>query len=354
MKLSFFDLRAPEEVSLIPQTSATRTSKPVFSKSIGWFLLSPPITAAVNPRPVLWFVLPAVALRQGRSEAATGSCWIRVLKNAGRESAVWVIWTRGGAGGDRAPAPPGHAFEALPGLPQTPAFARGPRRPRRSCGAQPSAPAMDPPRRIRKPQTPKRRVSSPVPGPSRPSISLGASSRPRGRRRSQVLKEIRKLQKSTHLLLRKSPFSRLAREICVRFTHGVDFSWQAQALLALQEAAEAFLVHLFEDAYLLSLHAGRVTLYPKDVQLARRIRGIQEGLGWAPATRLGWYQGVCPEEQIHGVWDAACTCCLWAEWTHFCNFFFKKEKTAWLSSVTEVVYEKINTFPKAWELFSAN
>lgn len=45
------------------------------------------------------------------------------------------------------------------------------------------------------------------------------------------------------------------------------------------EAAEAFLVHLFEDAYLLSLHAGRVTLYPKDVQLARRIRGIQEGLG---------------------------------------------------------------------------
>uniref|UniRef100_A0A8C0MBR0 Core Histone H2A/H2B/H3 domain-containing protein n=2 Tax=Canis lupus TaxID=9612 RepID=A0A8C0MBR0_CANLF len=69
------------------------------------------------------------------------------------------------------------------------------------------------------------------------------------------------------------------REICVKFTRGVDFSWQAQALLALQEAAEAFLVHLFEDAYLLSLHAGRVTLFPKDVQLARRIRGIQEGLG---------------------------------------------------------------------------
>ena len=51
------------------------------------------------------------------------------------------------------------------------------------------------------------------------------------------------------------------------------------------QAAEAFLVHLFEDAYLLSLHAGRVTLFPKDVQLARRIRGIQEGLGWALATR---------------------------------------------------------------------
>lgn len=50
-------------------------------------------------------------------------------------------------------------------------------------------------------------------------------------------------------------------------------------LLFLPQAAEAFLVHLFEDAYLLSLHAGRVTLFPKDVQLARRIRGIQEGLG---------------------------------------------------------------------------
>lgn len=51
------------------------------------------------------------------------------------------------------------------------------------------------------------------------------------------------------------------------------------SILFCPQAAEAFLVHLFEDAYLLSLHAGRVTLFPKDVQLARRIRGIQEGLG---------------------------------------------------------------------------
>ncbi|OWK10063.1 CENPA [Cervus elaphus hippelaphus] len=109
--------------------------------------------------------------------------------------------------------------------------------------------------------------------------SLGTSSRSPARRRYGILKEIRTLQKTTHLLLRKTPLCRLAREICVQFTRGVDFNWQAQALLALQEAAEAFLVHLFEDAYLLSLHAGRVTLFPKDVQLARRIRGIQEGLG---------------------------------------------------------------------------
>lgn len=51
------------------------------------------------------------------------------------------------------------------------------------------------------------------------------------------------------------------------------------SVLILPQAAEAFLVHLFEDAYLLSLHAGRVTLFPKDVQLTRRIRGIEGGLG---------------------------------------------------------------------------
>lgn len=110
-------------------------------------------------------------------------------------------------------------------------------------------------------------------------MGLSGASLQHSRRRHAWLKEMRKLQKSTDLLLRKLPFARVAREISTRFTRGVDFNWQAQALLALQEAAEAFLVHLFEDAYLLSLHAGRVTLFPKDVQLARRIRGIQEGLG---------------------------------------------------------------------------
>ncbi|XP_047638412.1 histone H3-like centromeric protein A isoform X2 [Phacochoerus africanus] len=131
---------------------------------------------------------------------------------------------------------------------------------------------MGPRRQRRKPETPRRRPASPAPAAPRRGPSLGP-------RRHRVLREIRILQKSTHLLLRKNPFCRLAREICVQFTRGVDFNWQAQALLALQEAAEAFLVHLFEDAYLLSLHAGRVTLFPKDIQLARRIRGIQEGLG---------------------------------------------------------------------------
>ena len=52
-----------------------------------------------------------------------------------------------------------------------------------------------------------------------------------------------------------------------------SYRWQATAILALQEAAEAHLVGIFEDAYCCTLHGKRVTLMPKDLQLARRIRG---------------------------------------------------------------------------------
>ncbi|XP_049984518.1 histone H3-like centromeric protein A isoform X2 [Alexandromys fortis] len=123
-----------------------------------------------------------------------------------------------------------------------------PRRPSRTPTRRPSSPSPRRPSR-----TPTRRPSSPVPGPSRSSsIRQGASSL-RRRRKFLWLKEMQKLQKSTDLLLRRQPFGRVA--------------------------AEAFLVHLFEDAYLLTLHARRVTLFPKDIQLARRIRGIEGGLG---------------------------------------------------------------------------
>lgn len=85
--------------------------------------------------------------------------------------------------------------------------------------------------------------------------------------------EIRKFQKSTDLLLRKGPFCRLVREICQTFTTEA-LRWQLYALLALQEAAEAFLVMLFSDSNLCAIHAKRVTLFPRDIQLARRIRGV--------------------------------------------------------------------------------
>ena len=86
-----------------------------------------------------------------------------------------------------------------------------------------------------------------------------------------ALREIRRYQKSTELLIRKLPFQRLVREITQDYK--TDIRFQGSALLALQESAEAYLVGLFEDANLCAIHAKRVTIQPKDMQLARRIRG---------------------------------------------------------------------------------
>lgn len=86
-----------------------------------------------------------------------------------------------------------------------------------------------------------------------------------------ALREIRRYQKSTDLLIRKLPFQRLCREIAQQFKTDVRF--QASATVALQEAAEGYLVGIFEDSNLAAIHAKRVTLMPKDIQLARRIRG---------------------------------------------------------------------------------
>ncbi len=86
-----------------------------------------------------------------------------------------------------------------------------------------------------------------------------------------ALREIRKFQKSTDLLIRKLPFQRLIREIASEFKS--DLRFQSSAILALQESSEAYLVSLFEDTNLCAIHAKRVTIMPKDMQLARRIRG---------------------------------------------------------------------------------
>ncbi|ELR58891.1 hypothetical protein M91_11342 [Bos mutus] len=84
-----------------------------------------------------------------------------------------------------------------------------------------------------------------------------------------ALSAIRRLQKST--LLRNLPFQRLVREIAQDFK--TDLRFQSSAVMALQEACEAYLVGLFEDTNLCAIHAKRVTIMPKDIQLARRIRG---------------------------------------------------------------------------------
>ena len=86
-----------------------------------------------------------------------------------------------------------------------------------------------------------------------------------------ALREIRRYQKSTELLIRKAPFMRLAREIAQDYK--TDLRFQGAALAAIQHATECYLVGLFEDTVLCAIHAGRKTIMPKDIQLARRIRG---------------------------------------------------------------------------------
>ncbi|KAB0394937.1 hypothetical protein E2I00_006384 [Balaenoptera physalus] len=86
-----------------------------------------------------------------------------------------------------------------------------------------------------------------------------------------ALCEIRRYQKSPELLIGKLSFQRLVREIAQDFK--MDLRFQSSAVRALQEVCEAYLVGLFEDTNLCAIHANRVTIMPKDIQLARHIRG---------------------------------------------------------------------------------
>eukprot|EP00400_MALV-I_sp_L67-5_P000970 gene970-1147_t len=94
---------------------------------------------------------------------------------------------------------------------------------------------------------------------------------------TRALREIKKYQKSTNLLLRKSPFARLVRELTESFK--TDLRYQRTALEALQESAEAYIVGLFEDTNLCAIHGKRVTIFPRDMQLAKRLRGEKGNFG---------------------------------------------------------------------------
>jgi histone H3 len=110
---------------------------------------------------------------------------------------------------------------------------------------------------------------------SRSQKGMGGVKKPHRYRPGTVsLREIRKYQKGTELLIRKLPFQRLVREVAQEFRSELRF--QSTAILALQEASEAFLVQLFENANLCAIHAKRVTIQPKDIQLAQRIRGADQ------------------------------------------------------------------------------
>ena len=96
-----------------------------------------------------------------------------------------------------------------------------------------------------------------------------------------ALREIRRYQKSTECLIKRSPFQKLIREIFQEFrvcpdgpgTPSIQVRFQSTAIAALQEAAENFIVGLFVDVNLLAIHAKRVTVVLRDVRLALRIRG---------------------------------------------------------------------------------
>ena len=112
--------------------------------------------------------------------------------------------------------------------------------------------------------------------------SAGGIGKPRGYRPSLVaLREIRRYQSSTENLIKRTPFQRLIREISQEYriqpngpgTPSVQVRFQSTAIAALQEAAENYIVGLFEDVNLLAIHARRVTIMPRDIRLALRIRG---------------------------------------------------------------------------------
>lgn len=112
-----------------------------------------------------------------------------------------------------------------------------------------------------------------IAAPRSTSTSDGATQPRKHRYRpgTVALREIRRYQKSTDLLIRRLPFQRLVREVALMYK--TDLRFQASAVAALQEAAEAYLVQLFEDTNLCAIHAKRVTIMAKDMKLARRIRG---------------------------------------------------------------------------------
>ena len=119
-------------------------------------------------------------------------------------------------------------------------------------------------------KAPRKQIASKAARKTAPA--MGGIKKPHRYRPGTVaLREIKRYQKSTELLIRKLPFQRVVREVAQEYKS--DLRFQSTAVLALQEASESYIVGLFEDTNLCAIHARRVTIMPKDMQLARRIRG---------------------------------------------------------------------------------
>jgi histone H3 len=178
-------------------------------------------------------------------------------RGAGKSPAVMAHYT---AQAEAAAALATAAAESAP----SPAAATTKPKGGKSKAAKPKKNVSGDKKAMRKPNAAKRIRKQPAVG--------GIKKPHRFRPGTVALREIRKYQKSHDLLIRKLPFQRLVREIAAD-VRGESLRFQASAVMALQEAAEAYLVSLFEDVNLCAIHCKRVTIMPKDMQLARRIRG---------------------------------------------------------------------------------
>ena len=132
-------------------------------------------------------------------------------------------------------------------------------------------------------KAPRKQLATKAARKSAPSTG-GVKKPHRYRPGTVALREIRRYQKSTELLIRKLPFQRLVREIAQDFK--TDLRFQSSAVMALQEASEAYLVGLFEDTNLCAIHAKRVTIQSKDIQ------------GVVKRVRLRWTEIRSPQGQI--------------------------------------------------------
>ena len=123
-------------------------------------------------------------------------------------------------------------------------------------------------------KAPRKQLSSNLAARKRPPVATATVKKPHRHRPGTVaLREIRRYQKSTELLVPKAPISRVVKEILYDLCNTDPYKMQSLALAAVHEASEAFTVGLMEDANLCAIHGKRVGVIPKDIQLARRIRG---------------------------------------------------------------------------------
>ena len=103
-------------------------------------------------------------------------------------------------------------------------------------------------------------------------VSTGGVKKPyRYRPGTVALREIRRFQQSTELLIRKLPFQRLVKEVVRNLFPKESYRFQSTAVLALQEASESFLVSMFDDVNLIAIHGKRVTIQVKDIQIWKRL-----------------------------------------------------------------------------------